>query len=311
MCKLPPEEQIGFVIYCNFYFGLDQLRSQALASPIDFQISHIAKPAMAIRSTSVADDEGLCLGNILGLDPEPLVKARTGEERMKLIWETVIQDAEHATASYIFWKGPKLSTPGFRWAAATLMTGELSLSQWGQHASLSAPILGWSSLGLQVRLPAIVFQKPAAFTEDADTGELRVYFSVASVSKHVHHFLLLPGQSNPLFTNYARGRCGTNDSFPAFPLVILLPDASLLQDDRVIKGTEVKVAIPDENNGQNLHIVFEALLLDQTLPIVVAMMSTPNANAEELSYIETKYSDVWGDPTNQGTFVPESLWNVD
>lgn len=45
-----------------------------------------AKKALAFRSTSVGTDEGLCLGNLLGISPEAIVRAPV-EDRMKVIWE--------------------------------------------------------------------------------------------------------------------------------------------------------------------------------------------------------------------------------
>ncbi|KAK7942556.1 uncharacterized protein PG986_011669 [Apiospora aurea] len=55
-----------------------------------------AKKALTWRSTSEKDDEPLCLGSLLGIDPESAVKtfikddpARTRLERMKVIWSSI------------------------------------------------------------------------------------------------------------------------------------------------------------------------------------------------------------------------------
>ncbi|KAK8096060.1 hypothetical protein PG999_014082 [Apiospora kogelbergensis] len=86
-----------------------------------------AKRALTWRSTSEEDDEPLCLGNLVGTDPESVVRTffqndpvRTRIERMKLIWRSLPQQY----SSTVFWNSPKLHDDGFRWAPASLIGGE-------------------------------------------------------------------------------------------------------------------------------------------------------------------------------------------
>ena len=54
------------------------------------------------------DDEPLCLGSLLGLHSEEIVRT-PASERMRKAWEL----QEDHFASVIFWKGPKLQDEGF------------------------------------------------------------------------------------------------------------------------------------------------------------------------------------------------------
>ncbi|KAF7540756.1 hypothetical protein G7054_g1167 [Neopestalotiopsis clavispora] len=74
-----------------------------------------AKRALATRSTSVPDDEALCLGNLLGLDSNVIVRTEP-KDRMRVIWQ---QQTEYES-NIMFWPGSKLEEKGYRWAPSTL-----------------------------------------------------------------------------------------------------------------------------------------------------------------------------------------------
>ena len=74
------------------------------------------------RSTSVATDEPICLGNMTGLDMDQLMKAAP-EVRMKRFWE--LQEAY--SGDLIFWSGRRLEDKGYRWAPASFMNQHLAM----------------------------------------------------------------------------------------------------------------------------------------------------------------------------------------
>lgn len=76
-----------------------------------------AKRALIYRSTSVADDEPLCLGNLLGIDPDKVVHAGSRVERMKLIWKSL---PKHFSST-IFWDTSRFNDDRLRWASTSLM----------------------------------------------------------------------------------------------------------------------------------------------------------------------------------------------
>ncbi|KAF7540755.1 hypothetical protein G7054_g1166 [Neopestalotiopsis clavispora] len=115
-----------------------------------------AKKALTYRSTSNPADEPLCLGNLVGVDPAAVVKAKSRNERMKVIWRSLPQQFSEP----IFWTGLKIKDQGYRWAAATLMhdnpvetVAEDPRRNSGLRQAPSMP-------GLSVRLPAIQFYLP-------------------------------------------------------------------------------------------------------------------------------------------------------
>lgn len=83
----------------------------------------IVKNALAFRSTSVSDDEAVCLSALLNLDVAPILEA-TGNERMRTVW-ALLGDIGMIAASVIFWNDAKLQHEGFRWASSTLLGGSL------------------------------------------------------------------------------------------------------------------------------------------------------------------------------------------
>ena len=117
-----------------------------------------AKKALTWRSTSVEEDEPLCLGNILGIDPESVVKtsvkddpARTRDERMKVIWRSL---PKHYSST-VFWNSPKLQDRGFRWAASSLISGDSC----GRVRTCIETATWHPGSGLLVTLPGITISR--------------------------------------------------------------------------------------------------------------------------------------------------------
>ena len=130
----------------------------------------IVKTALAFRSTSVSDDEALCLSALLNLDIAPILEV-AGNDRMRTVW-ALLGDINIIASSVIFWNDPKLQYNGFRWAPSTLLGGSLPLVEYYR------PDVRWAQLtekGLMVTLPGVLLSgsdKPvrAGFSVEDERG---------------------------------------------------------------------------------------------------------------------------------------------
>ncbi|KAL9615734.1 MAG: hypothetical protein Q9160_009300 [Pyrenula sp. 1 TL-2023] len=100
--------------------------------------------ALHERFTSIATDEALCLGTLLGIDMERLLTAPPAE-RMKHFWSLFPSPSRE----FACWTGPRLSEPGFGWAPESLMNARL---EWfpGNHYSNAENPACLTDEGLQV-----------------------------------------------------------------------------------------------------------------------------------------------------------------
>ena len=85
--------------------------------------AEIAKLSSALRhrSTSVASDEAICVGNLLQLDFSGIYK-RNRQPTMEDVWKGI----STVSATVIFSYSPRLQTPGLRWAPATFLRGDIA-----------------------------------------------------------------------------------------------------------------------------------------------------------------------------------------
>jgi hypothetical protein len=122
--------EFGNLNFSNIWVSFESLRASERGPSFWKHVMSIpeTKKALAFRSTSMKDDEPLCLGNLLGLDSEEIVRA-SASERMRKAWEL----QEDHFAPVIFWKGPKLQDEGFRWAPASFLDRSVALTK-GYHA---------------------------------------------------------------------------------------------------------------------------------------------------------------------------------
>lgn len=74
-------------------------------------------PLLGYRSCTKPEDETLPISPILGLDVSPLLIV-TGEERMAKFWRLI----ERSPLAIIFFDGPKIQTPGLRWALKSIIS---------------------------------------------------------------------------------------------------------------------------------------------------------------------------------------------
>jgi len=73
--------------------------------------------AVRYRSTSVKEDEALCLATLAGLDMEDIIKVKPPNNRMVKFWSLI----EHPSPIVLFWSGKRLTEPGYRWAPASFL----------------------------------------------------------------------------------------------------------------------------------------------------------------------------------------------
>ncbi|KAL0257662.1 hypothetical protein SLS55_006825 [Diplodia seriata] len=104
--------------------------------------------AFSKRTTSVQDDEALCLASLTDQDPGPLLNSR-GQDRMKQFWSQLTNVSE----KWMYHTLSRLDLVGFRWAPRTLLGAG---TPGGYHDSRATP----TSRGLLVSAYSITFQSP-------------------------------------------------------------------------------------------------------------------------------------------------------
>lgn len=105
--------------------------------------------AIAGRTTSVAEDEPICIGAMMNLELQTILDAKP-EDRMCAFWKL----CPSVPIAVIFSKGPRITKPGFRWAPPTLL-------EKSDHVFVGASAEGHgipSSCGLRVRCRGFLLQ---------------------------------------------------------------------------------------------------------------------------------------------------------
>ncbi|MCJ1267073.1 hypothetical protein MMC22_006958 [Lobaria immixta] len=115
--------------------------------------------ALQHRSVSVASDEPLLIGNLLGLDVGRILQVPI-EWRMATVWSQMWSVPRGIPQKILFHTGPKLATKGYRWAPATFLMPKdhhaaaiLSLSE-EEYSGIPSPE------GLLVHLPGYFVSSP-------------------------------------------------------------------------------------------------------------------------------------------------------
>lgn len=108
--------------------------------------------ALRTRSATVRSDERLCLATLLGLSLDNVVKA-SPEIRMEKFWS--IQPS--LGKNLILWEGPRLKTPGFRWAPASFLDNATQHQVFATATSTRQAHLTES--GLLVQYPGYLLQE--------------------------------------------------------------------------------------------------------------------------------------------------------
>lgn len=73
------------------------------------------------RSVTVQADEPLLIGNLLGLNVASILECSSHPQRMQRMWSLMPQSPRGIPRAIIFWVGPRLGVPGFKWAPATVL----------------------------------------------------------------------------------------------------------------------------------------------------------------------------------------------
>jgi hypothetical protein len=75
--------------------------------------------ALKHRDLSQAEDEPLCIAAFLGLNVGEIAEKPT--ERMERLWSSIDRTRKMISRNVIFHVGPRLTTPGYRWAPRTML----------------------------------------------------------------------------------------------------------------------------------------------------------------------------------------------
>lgn len=125
--------------------------------------------AIRHRTTSKSTDETICIANLLGLDPTPLLNIREGDkgENMTQAEKKMAQQATHEKRmegllrmvgrfpqGLIFNELPRLQTDGFRWAPASYLNQNISNSLYDQLVERNNSFVPFLE-GLPVTYPGI------------------------------------------------------------------------------------------------------------------------------------------------------------
>ena len=133
----------------NNFFGIRRNRAQNPPNP-RWGIHPLAITVQR-RSVSVPSDEPLCLSTLFGLPLESVIEAPSREQRMQKFWQLLSDSPVKVPPWIIFSTGPKISTAGYQWAPATVLSGntlDILASTGGGLAEIS-------SRGLNVTFPGI------------------------------------------------------------------------------------------------------------------------------------------------------------
>ena len=129
----------------------DQVPNAPISANVEVGMPLIIR-SMKFRSTSVASDEALCLSVIMKLDT--LTIARTPDAlRMETLWRMVTE----VSFWLLFWSFPRLSSPGLRWAPATLLHPQGTFGSGWVIPNTSGFVATTSINGLQAWLPGVTF----------------------------------------------------------------------------------------------------------------------------------------------------------
>ena len=111
------------------------------------------------RQTSVASDEAICLGTILGLSISKILRT-SPEERMQMFWSMI----PNVPVDFLFYNGPTFDREGLRWAPLSLLrstnnTGgfEEAYAPTNMHLDKVIPSAIVTPRGLSVELAGLLF----------------------------------------------------------------------------------------------------------------------------------------------------------
>lgn len=106
----------------NAFFGHPKKPSLRRPKPQLFDTHTRCRYSIQGHSVTEPTDEPLCLSTLLDLKTR-LVSKTPAEQRIKVLWELLLQSSPGLPSAVIFSSDPRLSTAGYRWAPPTLLRG--------------------------------------------------------------------------------------------------------------------------------------------------------------------------------------------
>ena len=150
------------------------------------------------RCTSKAEDEPLCLANLMELDLAQVLASQSPATRMEAFWRMM----PNKPYGLIFSEASrKLTKPGMRWAPATLM-GDIDVVNWVNESILQADCVAVASeRGLNAQFPGMTFKVPMDLQHLMSSDKVPVAQKALSptTDKDLHHPLLLTDNQGAWF----------------------------------------------------------------------------------------------------------------
>jgi hypothetical protein len=147
----------GWVNYLDIIMIIFNVRGEQTSAPGPYYNDlYKIHSALQHRSMSVATDEPLCLGCLVGLDMDKILEAEP-HERMVAFWSMF----PGIPRVLLFWQNETLQQPGFRWAPKTFLGVESSVGSEAGEANVPTTTL--TGRGLQTRCLGVIFSSLEAF----------------------------------------------------------------------------------------------------------------------------------------------------
>lgn len=129
---------------CFYIRGSDSNSEQPYKPPV-VELGDCAT-ALITRTTSVQDDESLCLASLMAIDQTPLLSANR-QDRMACFWTQL----KNISEIWMYYPYPRLDTVGCRWAPKTLLGAGTDNSYSDAHASPTEKGLLVNAYSLELR----------------------------------------------------------------------------------------------------------------------------------------------------------------
>jgi hypothetical protein len=280
--SLEEKADLNSLLFPNIWNAHADLRAIEVADSKTMNILS-AKKALSYRSTSVPGDEPLCLGNLLNVEPESVVEAKSTEARMKVIWDA----QPEYFAPCLFWEGPKLPFKGYRWASLSLMDSYITSGK-TYHGKSSPAIL--SPDGLLVQIPGILLSGP----------KFEPTSTFAFTTEENNYFLAVPHDASKLPKSHdqAVDPQARNASIPCRCAILMLDP--LETKERSAAGLHVNALLVGIEDS---HVVGESKANYLQVRILQKV---------SIASVEARIADAIEDtPTLKGLEVSDYVWCVD
>jgi hypothetical protein len=174
-------------------------------------LRHIT-PTLGTRTTSVAEDESLCLATLLDLDMHRLMQTPP-MSRLECVWGMV----DVVPSDILLGGHDTLDKSGLRWAPKSLLTTPSNFNHVGRYSPIQMqnieeiPLARVTPSGLRFRQSGIVF--------NVRQGRLGSAFMLKD-NKGAHHFFHVHFRKDRKYTEY--GSCNINGQVQHIPIMNIL-----------------------------------------------------------------------------------------